>query len=260
MLKLFKFTVLWAILISGLPLQAQRLREAKPWIGIGIEKGPRGVLIKSILKNTPAEKAGLSAGDEIYEVEGKPVTEPEQLIKAVQSKGVGYQLALSFWHLDKQVKKNLSLEVQPDALEMLEKLYVDKPAPDFELRSLEDGKTVKLQDFKGKILLVEFWATWCPACRASQPYLTKLAKSHKNLNLIAVTSEEESAVKPFMKGQNFGYPVMLDQGDKMNAAYQVGSLPTFFLIDAAGVVKKVAIGGGRYVESLGPEIDKLGLR
>lgn len=255
-----RFLSLLCIIFLGLgsfPIDAQVLREARAWMGISIDKGPRGVLVNAVLKGTPAEKAGLAAGDEIFELDGQSVREPEQLINTVQAKGVGHSLSLQLWRKNEKIKKSLALEVQPDTLAMLEKLYVGQAAPDFALKSLADGKTIRKQDLKGKVVLLEFWTTWCPACRAAQPYLSKIARANKKLIMLGITSEEESQVKAFMKGQDFGYPVVFDVDDKVHAAYQVNSLPTFFLIDSQGVVRRVAIGGGRYIEELLHDIGAL---
>ncbi len=254
-------SLFWSALALALTMPfsafSQSMQQAKPWMGIGIEKGSKGVLIKNVLKETPAERAGFQVGDEIVTVDGKDIKEPGKLIEAVQSKGVGYSLDVGFWRKDKKLKKTLKLELQPDAMDMMDKLYVGKKSPDFEIFDYKDGKSLKADALDGQVVLLEFWATWCPACRASQPLLTQIARSRKDLRLVSVTDEDEMTVQAFMKGKDFGYPVYIDKGQKATAAYQVASIPCFFLIDREGIVRRVVMGGGSYLEALIPEIDAL---
>lgn len=251
-----KYWILLCLSICGVA-SAQGAREVKPWMGISIDKGSHGVLINAVLPNTPAERVGFKAGDEIFALDGKPVDDPKVLIEMVRSKGVGYSLEVNLRRQGKELKKTLQLELQPDAMEMLDKLYVGKPAPSFELFDYRDDKLLKLEDLRGKPVLIEFWATWCPACRASQGQMNKIAQSFKDLQVISVTDEDAQVVRDFMKGKDFAHPVYLDKNNKVTRDYQIMSIPTFFLIDRSGTVKKVALGGGTYLQALVPEIQAL---
>lgn len=119
-------------------------------------------------------------------------------------------------------------------------LAVGKEAPDFELQSGE-GKTVKLSDLRGHVVLLDFWATWCPPCRLAMPGLQKLHEHFKDrkVKIIGVsTAEDEDPVDGpirYMKEQKFTYGLLVE-GDAAAEAYKVRSLPTFYLIDAEGRV------------------------
>jgi thiol-disulfide isomerase/thioredoxin len=106
---------------------------------------------------------------------------------------------------------------------------------------------VKLSDQKGKVVLVEFWATWCPPCRESIPTLEKLHKQYadRGLVILAVSVDEGGwdAVKKFVAEHKMTYPV-LKGTDDVTQKYMVRLIPSMFLVDKAGNTKKQFMGGG----------------
>ena len=119
-------------------------------------------------------------------------------------------------------------------------------APSWELKDLE-GKTVKLADFKGKVVLLNFWATWCPPCRQEIPDLVALQNQYrdKGLVVIGISLDEKgpAPVKAFVNRMKINYPVVM--GDQKTAAAYGGieAIPTTFYIDRAGNVAGVHQGG-----------------
>ena len=120
-------------------------------------------------------------------------------------------------------------------------------APDFTLETL-DGESVTLSDLRGQAVLVNFWATWCPPCRAEMPAFQKAYQDYEDQGfaIIAVnaTSQDNSAdVAAFIEEFGLSFPVVLDNEGAVNQLYQVRSLPTSFFIDKEGVISEVVIGG-----------------
>jgi len=118
-------------------------------------------------------------------------------------------------------------------------------APGFTLADVRGGK-VDLSGLRGKVVLVEFWATWCPPCRESIPDLHSLHDKYKDRGLAVVAisldkgADAASAVGSFMKEHAIRYPVLMDDG-KTSQSYGVTSIPALFLIDKDGrIVKRVA--------------------
>jgi peroxiredoxin len=119
------------------------------------------------------------------------------------------------------------------------------PAPDFELTSL-DGKLVKLSDYRGKAVLLNFWATWCSPCKIEMPWFVDLQKKYGNDGLIvlgiAMDDTETDKIAKFASEMGVNYPVLLGT-DKVSEQYgDVEYLPTSFYIDREG--KIVAKGTG----------------
>ena len=106
---------------------------------------------------------------------------------------------------------------------------------DFTLTDLQ-GKTWHLQDLKGKIVLVNFWATWCPPCRKEMPDLDALYNKFKDQGFVvlAVSDEEAAKVAPFIAERKISYPVLLDPGRKVNDAFIVEGIPKSFVYDRSG--------------------------
>jgi len=116
-------------------------------------------------------------------------------------------------------------------------------APEFQLPSLE-GQVVALNDLRGKALLVNFWATWCPPCREEMPYLQQIYDewSGKGLVLLAVDIGESSdTVESFMQSHKLSFPVLLDTNKDIALEYNVRYIPTTFLIDKDGIIQVVKV-------------------
>ncbi len=122
-----------------------------------------------------------------------------------------------------------------DAMSRLESDDVARQKADFTLTDLS-RKTWHLQDLRGKVILVNFWATWCPPCRKEMPDLQALYDKFKERGLVvlAISDEEASKVQPFIAERQIGYPVMLDPGRKINEMYRVEGIPKTFVYDRDG--------------------------
>jgi thiol-disulfide isomerase/thioredoxin len=116
-----------------------------------------------------------------------------------------------------------------------------EPAPEFKLAAL-DGKPVSLADFKGRVMLVNFWATWCGPCRAEIPDLVELQNKYKDrLQIIGlvVDDDDQDAIKNFVKEFGVNYPVALATTELRIQYGGIGALPTSFVLDAEGrIVQK----------------------
>jgi peroxiredoxin len=106
---------------------------------------------------------------------------------------------------------------------------------DFTLTDLQ-GKTWSLRELQGKVVLVNFWATWCTPCRKEMPDLNTLYQRFRDLGfvILAISDEEADKVKPFIAERNISYPVMLDPGRKVNELFQVEGIPKSFVYDREG--------------------------
>lgn len=99
------------------------------------------------------------------------------------------------------------------------------------------GKTYTSDNLKGKLVIVDFWATWCVACRASIPVLNELWQQYaaQGLVVLAISNDEDPAlVRKFTDRQKMTYPIVHDPADKFSALYQVSNLPTLFVFGADG--------------------------
>jgi thiol-disulfide isomerase/thioredoxin len=118
-------------------------------------------------------------------------------------------------------------------------------APDFTLPDL-NGQMVSLSSLRGKPVLLNFWATWCPPCRQEMPYLQQINTewAPKGLVLLAVDIGESSAqAKAFLENNGLSLPVVLDSdGTVSDGLYNITAIPTTFFIDSSGIIQQKVIG------------------
>jgi thiol-disulfide isomerase/thioredoxin len=136
-----------------------------------------------------------------------------------------------------------------------------KPAPDFSLKTL-DGKDVKLSDQKGSVVMVDFWATWCPPCRASLPHVQKVsadeALAKKGLKVFAVNDKEDAdTVKKFLTDNKYTFTVPMDVDQTALQAYSVSGIPTTIIVGRDGKVADAFVGfGDDSAQQIDAAIDK----
>lgn len=118
-------------------------------------------------------------------------------------------------------------------------------APALELKDLR-GRTLRLSDYKGKVVLVNFWATWCPPCRAEMPDLIKMQREYrsKGLRVIGVTypPEETKEVRQFIRKLGVNYPVALGTKETKTLFDETETLPLTVVIDRQGNVREIIEG------------------
>lgn len=118
-----------------------------------------------------------------------------------------------------------------------EGLAIGAKAPDFELKTLA-GETVKLSNLRGKKVMLNFWATWCPPCKAEMPAMEQLSKqTEKDVVILAVNIDPQLDVQGFIDENKITFPIPLDTDDKVNETYQVLSIPTTYFIDSKGIIQ-----------------------
>ena len=121
---------------------------------------------------------------------------------------------------------------------------VPRAAEDFTL-PMPDGRPFRLSDQRGKVVLINFWATWCPPCRQEMPSMERLYAGQKGraFSLVAVSLDARpAAVTPYLSQGGFTFPVALDPGMDLASAYGVRALPASFIVDRLGVIVAMALG------------------
>ena len=137
---------------------------------------------------------------------------------------------------------------------------VGQPAPDFALERPAGGQ-IRLADYRGQVVLLNFWATWCVPCRSEMPGIeaTYRAYRERGFQVLAVNVQESPAdVQPFIAELGLSFPAVLDRDAAVSRLYRARALPSSFLVDRDGTVRHVQI-GPLTSATLEDDLKKLGL-
>ncbi len=126
--------------------------------------------------------------------------------------------------------------------ESLEK-WVDQPAPEFELAMVSGNGKLSLKDYRGKVVLLDFWASWCAPCKKSLPELQNLEAKYENLQVVAINIDDNRQnARRFMKKQALDLTVVFDAKKSVAKTYDISEMPSAILIDRNGVIRHVISG------------------
>ncbi len=124
-------------------------------------------------------------------------------------------------------------------------------APDISLYDL-DGKAVKLSDFRGQVVMLNFWATWCGPCEAEMSSMEAIYKKYKDSGFVILAvdvGDSEVKVKRYVKEHNLTFPVLLDWSQAIAGDFAIIGFPTTFIIDQNGVIRAVVVGERNWEET-----------
>jgi peroxiredoxin len=159
-----------------------------------------------------------------------------------------------------EVKVKLQPQEKSGAVRELGQIKVGRAAPDFSAQDLSN-QTVHLADYRGqKVVLIDFWATWCPPCRMSMPGLQAVLDDFKGRGVeVLSVNQGESAEQAgdFIKRKAYGFHVLLDPDSAIGAQYGVTGIPTLVAVDQEGIVRSIRVGYSPEEESLRKLLEKL---
>jgi len=134
-------------------------------------------------------------------------------------------------------------------------------APDFTL-DLLDGEQVTLANLRGKVVLVNLWASWCPPCRAEMPAIESVYRAYRDrgLEVLAINTtyqDSEAEATAFVRQLGLTFMVPLDRTASVSARYQLRGLPSTYFVDRQGVIRAVVIGGPMTEATIQAKVEEL---
>jgi len=226
----------------------------RPWLGVELDSAPSGasgVRVRHAVRTSPAWNAGIRDGELIVRVEDVAVATPDDVIREVGSHVSGATLRVSVLRRGAPVTLPVVLAPLPEADEMLRIDKIGSPVPAFAGLSAVHGPLPVSGELRGRVLIVDFWATWCMACRLSAPKLSAWQAKFGAQGLSVIGITEDEVVDAARGVTSFGMKyasVASNPGLATVRAFGVRALPTIFIVDKRGVVRDVVVGFDRQRE------------
>lgn len=218
------------------------------WLGVELAARPQtetGVLVRDVLPGSPAERAGLASGDVIVTVDGKTVGRPSDVVRLVSSRQAGDRLSLAVMRGGADRLFGATLVPRPEMDELLQAQFSGSPAPPFRTLTMVQGSVPdQLAGLRGRVVLLEFWASWCAVCRITVPTLNAWHDrySARGLTVLGVTTDPSGLASQATLDFGIHYAVASDAEAETSRAYRAHSIPTLYVIDREGIVRDVQVG------------------
>ncbi|MGC4090252.1 MAG: redoxin domain-containing protein [Polyangiaceae bacterium] len=234
--------------------------DAPAWLGVELATRTTedaGVLVRAVVPGSPAERAGVLAGDVIVSVEGQNVAKPSELVAQVSGRHPGERVALAVSRQGASRLLGAELEPMPNEESLMKKRYLDSPAPSLgNLKAVQGNAEPNWRALRGRVVVVEFWASWCGPCRLTAPLLTSWSDRHgaEGLSVLGITSDPVEIAADGARRASMSYSVFSDEAGDTVRSFRAYALPTLFVVDRRGLVRDVVVG---YSSSRLREVDQL---
>jgi thiol-disulfide isomerase/thioredoxin len=230
-------------LAAGHDVSAQVAR-GRGWLGIMMEPGTDGVRVSHVVRGSPADKAGVHEGDTVRRVFGKSVGTPRDVIGLISAHSDGESVALGLARGAKDMAVSATLVAFPSPDEMLRMDRLGTFAPPWSGVEPLSGGPASLADLRGKVVVLDFWATWCGPCRDLAPALSALQARYgaQGLTVVGITVDPADTAALFKERVDMRYPIAIDTHADTSRTYGVSALPTLFVLDRRSVVRDVSVG------------------
>ncbi|HEY5928483.1 MAG TPA: redoxin domain-containing protein [Kofleriaceae bacterium] len=214
----------------------------RAFLGTRFEPGTTRVV--QVVPNSPAAKADIQVGDEIMSIDGVTMLTAQQIIETVGPIQAGTRITIGLRRKTTLIEKSFALGKRPPDEKLTKQTLLDRPAPAFTATGLDGTASFTLTELRGRVVLLDFWATWCGPCTTQFPHLQQWHQQYasKGLQIVALSDEEPDLVREYVAAEKLGYPIALDPRERIRAAYLVPGIPTTVVIDKAGIVRYVAVG------------------
>jgi len=233
--------------------------KIKRWTGVSmmnLKKAPEGFppdkrcQVIHVYRDSPGDRAGVKKGDMIIAANDVPVTRFQDVGKVTRGKGPGYTFTLTVQRDGHDLQLPLTIEAKPKNMRarLIEAFESSSHIP-FDVIGMNGerhGQSISSREYDGRVIILDFWATWCGPCRKTMPALEYLEETYgpKGLTIIGVSSEEEEVIATFLAKKPLHYIVARDPFAGVKRDYEVDKLPTMFIIDRKGIIQEVGIGVG----------------
>ncbi len=236
------------VVAFGGPARTEAQVRGRGWLGVmmSAEASGAGVRIEHVVHGSPADKLGLRAEDRITQVDGAAVATSRDVVRLLAAHAAGDAASLTIAHERERRDLRVVLAEHPSTDAMLRMDHVGSPAPAWQDLTPTTGFPASLAALRGRVVVVDFWATWCGPCREVAPVLSGWQARYgaQGLSVVGITTDSVDAAATFRDGLGLRYPMASDLHAATSGAYGVSALPTLFILDKRGIVRDLSVGSG----------------
>lgn len=203
-----------------------------------------GVRVTKVVPGSPAEKAGMHDGDRVVRIDGAQVGSPDDVQRTVSGHASGDVVNVTVVRAGAETTLHVALVPRPSADDQKRMEFVGRPAPAWTKVEPVKGAPKDLAALRGHVVVLDFWATWCGACRYMAPTLSAWQARYgaQGLNVIGMTTDGREDAAVFAERTNMRFGITVDETAATHRAYDISALPTLFVIDKRGIVREVVTG------------------
>lgn len=217
----------------------------RAFFGVRTEAHHDGLIVREVAPGSPASLAGIEVDDVLLELDGAAMHHPDELVQLVHMSSPGRVAHVRVRHgRATRVVDVTFADPQADAVSSGSlRTAVGRPAPEIAGTLISGPDSATLSALRGRVVIVDFWATWCGPCASIMPQLDALHSEHHDdgLTVLGVSNESMSIIRSHVNSHHVGYTLVRDSGAAQRA-FGVSSLPTLVVVDRRGVVRDIHIG------------------
>jgi peroxiredoxin len=225
--------------------------EERPWLGIVMETSSQPPRVSDVICGAPAARAGIQVGDQIVRLDGAKVASGTDVISVISSHKVGDLVRVEVLRGNRRLVRRAALAAKLEGSEILERCLLNNQAPTFDLEVAAAGantsaeNSIDLSALRGKVVVVEFMASWCGPCKATYQPLSDLRtrRGDDGLVVIGISDEAAGALTGLAARESLRFPLLRDPGGAVRRSFRVFATPTIFVIDRRGVVRFAGVPG-----------------
>lgn len=235
-------------------------RAANPWVGLALDKAPGGVTVTRVLPTSPAERAGLRAGDVIQSVEGATVASAAAFLQITDKARVGQTLRVGVLRAGKALSLRVQVAARPELAALVRLFLLGTPAPDFELPLVNEARSLRLSSLRGKVVILYFWASWCDSCKLNMPRLAGLLRTlgKRGLSIFSMGQDKQAdTLRKTTAELGLPFPVGHNARNRVGLLYKSKNVPTLIVVDRQGVIREYLQGSSFSFSALEAKLRKL---
>lgn len=202
-------------------------------------------MVRDLVPGAPAEHAGIRPGDRILTVDGEQVARPQDVVRSVSRRRAGERLSVGLERAGAPRLMAVPLGARPNEDELLRSQFLGAQAPAFrELATVRGSLPGEVAELRGRVLVIDFWASWCVACRLAVPTLNDWHARYgvRGLTIVGITTDPADRALEAAVELGIDYAVASDLDGLTSRAYRASAIPTLFVVDKQGTVRDVMVG------------------